>query len=193
MDIYHMALFLHVSSVAGLFIGMGIQLLGLTILRKVNRVEQARGLIRLITIAEPIGTVSALLTIASGLYMALTAYGILTGWILVALASIVVFIPPAILLVIEPHMRAIMAAIQEEPDGSISTGLSERINDPVLGTALRTMAALLLGIVFLMTNKPALTSAILAIVITVFAGLSSSLFLWRKASGRMIPRNERVQ
>ena len=39
----------------------------------------------------------ALLTIASGLYMALAAWGILTGWILVALASIVVFIPPAIL------------------------------------------------------------------------------------------------
>ncbi len=193
MDIYHIALFLHVSGVIGLFIGLGIQWLGATILRKVNRVEQARGLIRLITIAEPIGTVSALLTVASGLYMALTAWGILTGWILVALASIVVFIPPAILLVIKPHMRAIKAAIQEEPDGSISTGLSKRINDPVLGTALQTMAALLLGIVFLMTNKPALTSAILAIVIAVFAGLSSSLFLWRGASGRMIPRNERVQ
>jgi hypothetical protein len=38
---------------------------------------------------------------------------------------------------------------------------------------------LLIGIVFLMTNKPAITSAILVIVMAVFAGLASSLFLWR--------------
>jgi hypothetical protein len=45
----------------------------------------------------------------------------------------------------------------------------------------------LMGIVYLMPNKPAFTSAILAIVVAVFAGLASSLLLWRGASGRMIP------
>jgi hypothetical protein len=179
MNIYHLVLFLHVSSDIGLFIGLGIQWQGVIALRKVTRVEQARGLIRLIAIADPMGTISALLTITSGFYMALTVWGIQTGWILVALASIMIFISPAIGLIIEPRLRAIKVIIQEEPDGPFSAALRNRINDPVLGTTLQTMAALLIGIVFLMTNKPAITSAILVIVMAVFAGLASSLFLWR--------------
>jgi hypothetical protein len=193
MNIYHIVLFLHVSGDIGLFIGLGIQWLSLTALRRVNRVEQVRGIIRLITIADPIGTVSALLTIASGLYMAVTAWGIKTGWILVALASIVVFIMPAIGLVIEPRLRAITATIQEVPDGALSAALSIRINDPVLGTVLQTMVTLLIGIVYLMTNKPAFTGAILAILIAVITGLVSGLPLWRSGSGRMIPRNDGMQ
>jgi hypothetical protein len=44
MDVYHIALFLHVSSDIGLFIGWGVQRPGLTTLRRVERVEQARGM-----------------------------------------------------------------------------------------------------------------------------------------------------
>jgi hypothetical protein len=193
MNLYNIVLFLHIGGDIGLFIGLGIQWLGLATLRRVNRVEQARGVTRLINIANPLGTASALLTIASGLYMALTVWGIQTGWILVALVSLVALIPPAIGLVIEPRLRAITAAVQEEPDGALSAALTRRINDPLLGTALQTMAALLVGIVYLMTNKPALNGAILAIVIAVLAGLASSLPLWRGRGGRMIPGNDELQ
>jgi hypothetical protein len=193
MNLYNIVLFLHIGGDIGLFIGLGIQWLGLATLRRVNRVEQARGVTRLINIANPMGTASALLTIASGLYMALTVWGIQTGWILVALVSLVALIPPAIGLVIEPRLRAITAAVQEEPDGALSAALTRRINDPLLGTALQTMAALLVGIVYLMTNKPALNGAILAIVIAVLAGLASSLPLWRGRGGRMIPGNDELQ
>jgi hypothetical protein len=188
MSVYTILLFLHVSGAIGLFIGLGIQWLGLAALRRVTRVEQARGIIGLVAIADPIGTVCALLTIASGLYMALTVWGIQTGWILVALASIVAFIPPAIGLLIEPRMRAIKTSLQGEADGPLSAALYAHIHDPILGTTLQSMATLLLGIVFLMTNKPTLPGAIVTIVIALFAGLVLSLPLWRKGGGRMKSR-----
>jgi hypothetical protein len=188
MSVYTILLFLHVTGAIGLFIGLGVQWLGLVALRRVKRIEQARGITGLVAIADPIGTVCALLTIGSGLYMALTVWGIETGWILVALASIVVIIPPAIGLLIEPRMRAITTSIQEEADGPLPAALKERIHDPILGTTLQSMATLLLGIVFLMTNKPALPTAIVTTVIALFTGLVLSLPLWRKGGGRMKSR-----
>lgn len=79
MSIYTIVLFLHVIGDIGLFIGLGIQLLSLAASRRVKRVEQARVIAGLIAIADQIGVISALLTIASGLYMALTVWGLRTG------------------------------------------------------------------------------------------------------------------
>jgi hypothetical protein len=56
-----------------------------------------------------------------------------------------------------------------------------RIHDPVLGTALQTVTAMVLGIVFIMTNKPSFGVAILVLVIFLMLGLASSLPLWRAA------------
>lgn len=190
MNIYHLVLFLHVTGDIGLFFGLGIQWLGLMALRRVKRIEQARGIAGLVAIANPIGTISALLTIASGFYMALTVWGLQTSWILVALASIVVFISPAIGLVIEPHTRAITAAIREEPNGPLSAALSMRIHDPTPIITLQTMVTLLIGIVFLMTNKPALIGAIMTVVMAVVIGLASGLPWWRKENGRMHHQSE---
>jgi hypothetical protein len=185
MSFYTVLLFLHVTGDIGLFIGLGIQLLGLAALRRVKQVEQARVIAGLMAIVDPIGVVSALLTIATGLFMARTVWSLLTGWIAVALVSIVLFLPPMIGLVIEPRMRAIVSSVNKEPDGPLPQDFSKKINDPILATALQTMAFLLLGIVFLMTNKPSLTGAIITIVIALVTGLSSGLILWWGGNGRM--------
>ena len=190
MSIYTILLFLHVSGDIGLFFGLGIQLLSLAALRRVKRVEQARVITRLIAIADPIGVISALLTIATGLYMANTVWGLRTGWIAVALASIVLFIPPVIGLVIEPRTRAIVSTAREEPDGPLQETFYAKVNDPVLGTALQTMAVLYLGIVFLMTNKPSLAGAIITIVIALVTGLVSGVPLWWGGGGRMKHRRD---
>jgi hypothetical protein len=165
MSIYTILLFLHVSGDIGLFIGLGIELLSLAALRRVKRVEQARVIAGLIAIADPVGVISALLTIATGLYMAHTVWGLRTGWVAVALASIVLFLPPVIGLVVEPRMRAIVSSARKEPDGPLQEAYYAKINDPILGTALQTMAVLYLGIVFLMTTNPSLSGAVITFVI----------------------------
>lgn len=184
MNLYHLVLFLHVSGDMGIFIGIGIQLLGLMALRRAATYRQARGIVELITLSDRISVISAVVTIAAGLYMALTVWSLLTGWIAVALASLVVFLAPLIGGIIEPRMRIIVTMSQETADDPLLEPLITRIHDPVLGTALHTVVAVVLGIVFLMTNKPSFSGAVLVMIIFLVLGLASGWPLWRAARTR---------
>jgi hypothetical protein len=57
-----------------------------------------------------------------------------------------------------------------------------------MGAAAQTLAAGLLGIVFLMTVKPGLIGAIGAMAVSLLLGLLSSLPLWRHAQLRRAHR-----
>jgi hypothetical protein len=193
MNLYNVVLFLHVCGDIGIFIGLGLQLFSLMTLRRATHVEQVRTIASLITLSNRVSTGSALLTIAAGLYLALTVWGLQTGWIVVTLASLIVLLAPPLAGIIEPRMRVIVALSQEAADGLIPAALSTRIHDPVLGTALQTVTAVVLGIVFLMTNKPSLDGAILVMGVFVLLGLASSLPLWRAARTRRAARKERAR
>lgn len=184
MTLYSLALFIHVTADIGIFIGLGLQLFCMAALRRSNTVDQARDLVQLIHISDPLSVVSALLTIAAGLYMALTVWDWRTGWILAALGSIILLLPPLIAGVIEPRMRMIAALVKAASLGSLPDSLRARLHDPVLGTALQTAAAVVFGIVFLMTTKPTLTGSIIAMAVFVVLGLVSALPLWRAAGVR---------
>ncbi len=155
MSIYTIVLFLHVSGAIGYFAGIGIWLFGLVGLRRAQRVEQVRPLTNLAGRLGPLFGISVLLILATGLYMAITAWGLQTGWIDVALVGLILIAPLGTAF-IEPHRRAIARLAQQAPDGPLPQALEQRIHDPVLLTALQTVTILLLGIVFLMTNKPSL-------------------------------------
>jgi hypothetical protein len=184
MNLYNIALFLHVCGGMGIFVGQGGQLLSLVALRQAKSAEQVRAIARLISLSEPIALIGALLTIAAGLYMALTVWGLLTGWIVVALASIVILMPPLIRGIIEPRMRAIVTLAKQAPDGPLPPALHSHIHDPILGAGLHTMIALVLGIVFLMTIKPSLVDSVIALAVALALGLASSLPLWRASRAR---------
>jgi hypothetical protein len=184
MNIYPLMLFIHVTSDIGIFIGIGAWLLGLAALRRAQDVSQVRALAMLVHGTEPLSVMSALLTLASGLYMLLTVWGWQTAWALVALGSIIVFLPPLLLLITEPRMRSIVRLAQVAPSGPIPEPLQALIHDPLLGTAVQTLAGVVFGIVFLMTTKPALPSAILAMGVAVGLGAASGLPLARVKPGR---------
>jgi hypothetical protein len=188
MTLYSLALFIHVSADIGIFIGLGLQLFCLAALRRAGTVEQARGFVQLIHGSQPLSVVSALLTIAAGLYMALTVWDWRSGWILAALASIIVLLPPLIAGLIEPRLRAMTDLLKTAAPGPLSVALRARIHDPILGTALQTAAAVVLGIVFLMTTKPSLAGSSLVMGVFVALGLAASLPLWRAGLKRETPR-----
>ena len=178
MSIYTIVLFLHASGAIGYFIGTGTWLFGLSALRRAQRVEQVRALTNLVGRSGPLFGISVLLILATGLYMALTAWGLRTGWIDVALISLILIAPLGTAL-IEPRRRAIDRLAREAPDGPLSQALEQRTHDPVLLTALQTLAALLLGIVFLMTTKPALTDSLIVMAVALVLGLASGLLVSR--------------
>jgi hypothetical protein len=170
-------LFLHVVGAIGFFMPLGVWLFGLLALRRVGKVEQVRALCRAIFMADPLAVGGILLLAAAGLYMALTTWGITTDWIAVAAVSFILMAPIGPLLV-EPRLHAIEAAARKAPDGLVSPELARQIRDPFLGTALQTLVALLLGIVFLMTVKPTFPAALVAMLVALAAGLASGVPLW---------------
>jgi hypothetical protein len=178
---YTIALFLHVSAAIGYFIAMGAWLLSLAALRRAQRVEQVRILAQLIGRTGPLFGISVLFLLGTGLYMAITAWGLLTGWIIVALVSLILIAPLGTAF-IEPRRRAIERLAQEASDGPLPESLEQHTHDPVLLTALQTVTILLLGIVFLMTNKPSLVASIIVMAVALALGLISGALVFRVAS-----------
>jgi NAD/NADP transhydrogenase beta subunit len=183
MSIYTIVLFLHVSGAIGYFVGIGTWLFVLVGLRRAQRVEQVRALVNLIGLSGPFTGISVLLILATGFYMALTAWSLRTSWIDVALISLVLMVPCGAAL-IEPRRRALARLAQEAPDGPLPQSLEQRTHDPVLLTALQTVAALLLGIVFLMTTKPSLTGSLIVMAVALALGLASGLLVSRARVAR---------
>jgi hypothetical protein len=77
--------------------------------------------------------------------------------------------------VVDPKVRAIGALAHALPDGLLPGSLAERTQNRFLRLTLHTMTAMLFGIVFLMTTKPALTNAIGAMAVSALLGLASSI------------------
>jgi hypothetical protein len=183
MSIYTIVLFLHVSGAIGYFVGMGTWLFVLAALRRAQRVEQVRALTNIAGRLGPFFGISVLLILVTGLYMAITAWGFQTGWIPVALVSLILIAPLGTAF-IEPRRRAIARLAQEAPDGPLPQSLEQRIHDPILGTALQTVTILLLGIVFLMTNKPSLIVSLIVMGVALALGLASGAFVFRATRKR---------
>jgi Predicted integral membrane protein (DUF2269) len=188
MTIYNLVLFLHVSGAIGYFLGIGTWLFVLVGLRRAKRVEQVRALVNLIGLSRPLSGIGVLFILATGLYMALTAWSLQTGWILVALISLILMASSGAAL-IEPRRRALDRLAREAPDGPLPQPLELRTHDPVLLTALQTIGALLLGTVFLMTTKPGLVGSLIVMVIALLLGLASGVLVSRT---RRTPGQEMV-
>jgi peptidoglycan/LPS O-acetylase OafA/YrhL len=117
--------------------------------------------------------------------MAITAWSLRTGWIAVALISLILIAPLGTAF-IEPRRRDLARLAQEAPDGLLPQALQQRIHDPILGTALQTVTILLLGIVFLMTTKPELIGSIIVMAVALVLGLASGLLFSRATRTRQL-------
>jgi multisubunit Na+/H+ antiporter MnhG subunit len=177
MSIYNLALFVHVVGAIGAFIGVSVWLFAALALRRAQDVGQVRALTSLIQPSGVVTIVSILLLGVAGFYMALTVWGEQATWIIVATISFLLLAPFGA-FVIDPRLRAVAKAAAAAPDGPLPTALAVRTRDPLVGIGLSVYVGVLLGIVFLMTNKPPLDVAILAMVVATVLGLVSGLLLW---------------
>src|SRR4029453_11702309 len=108
--------------------------------------------------------------------MTITTWGWHNGWITVALGSFVLLLPVG--AITGTRRGAIAKLVKEMPDGPLPKLVEQRIHDPLLGAAVYMLVALLVGIIFLMTTKPALDGSLIAIVVSVLLGAAASLPLW---------------
>jgi hypothetical protein len=170
--IYPLVLFLHILGALGLIAALTLEAIGLRGLRRAVRSEDAlmwlgisRGLVLRLAPA------SLGLILVTGLYMTATSWGA-KGWILVALASLVLL---AVVGALWTGIRmARIGPAVGRASGPLSDELKARLRDPLLVTSIRTRVALVLGIAFLMTVKPSAVASLgviaVAAVIGVLAG-----------------------
>src|SRR5205823_13053538 len=138
MSIYTIVLFVHVSGAIGYFVGMGIWLFGLSAMRRAQHVEQVRTLAHLVGLTGPLFGISVLVLLAAGVYMALTAWSLLTGWILVGLISLVLLAPLGAAL-LEQRSRVIDRLARKASDGPVSEELEQCLGEAILLSAPHTL------------------------------------------------------
>lgn len=167
--LYPLALFLHILGGFGLIAAITLEALGLRGLRRAVRNDDAlmwlgisRGLVLRLAPAS-LGVI-----LVTGLYMMATAWGP-KGWILVALASLVLLAAVGAVGT-GIRMGRIGSAVARD-SGPLSDELKARLRDPILLTSLRTRLALVLGIVFLMTVKPSASASLVVIALATAIGL----------------------
>lgn len=177
MTLYGLALFIHVVGVIGFFMPLGVYLFGLVALRRARQVEQIRAICQAIFATDAVAVGGILLLAIAGLYMAITAWGLDTGWVIVAIVSFALMAPIGP-LVVERRLRHIANVAAQTPDGPLSSELQQRVGDPIIGAGLSLMLALLLGIIALMTIKPMLRGAIATMVAAALVGLIAGSVFW---------------
>src|SRR2546429_7681835 len=178
MSIYPVVLFLNIVGAIEYFLGIGIWLFILLGLRRTQRVEQVRSLLHLNDLSAPFSAASAVLLLVTGLYLALTAWSLLTSWILVALISLLLMVPTSAALIAPRRSAIVKQLAREAPGGELSKALERHIDDPVLATVCTTVAALLLGLVFLMTPKPNLEGSGIVMLVALLLGLAAGVLVW---------------
>lgn len=167
-------LLVHVLGAIGYSTGTLISLFGLLVLRRVRRVEQARSILGLMNLPGPVSGISLLLIVVTGIYMTITVWGWQTGWIDVALGSLLVLVMPTG-AVMGTRRQAIARQVSEIPDGPIPESLEQHIHDPLLRTSTVLLNAELLGIIILMVVKPSLVYSLILIGLSCVLGLVLSL------------------
>jgi hypothetical protein len=170
---YSILLFLHIVGALGLFSTLAFEQAGLFNLRRAETNVQAREWLALMRAPQRIQGPSALILLATGLYMMATRWP-RQAWAGLGLVGMVVMAIIGI-AVTARRMKAIGRAMPAG-DGPLPSALRERLGDPALRMSASVRVALALGIVFNMSVKPAAAGAIAALVVAAAVGLLAARF-----------------
>jgi uncharacterized membrane protein len=177
MNWYSLLVFIHVVSAIILSAGTLLSLFGQIALRRAERVEQARSILGLLAISEPVVGIAIVLTPVVGIIMTVNTWGWQTGWINVALGSMLFLLFPVGAFT-GIRRGKIAKAVEHMPDGPLPASIHQQIHAPLHGTTGNLMVTLVLGMEFLMTTKPALNGSLITIAASVLLGVAVSLPLW---------------
>jgi hypothetical protein len=166
---YQVVLFLHVLGAIATFVGVGAWFFAVVAFRGARRVEELRIAGPMYRMGGALGLLGIVVLSAAGLDLALRAWSLGIGWILVATAAFVLLAPVGP-LVVAPRLERI--AREASGNGPLSDATLTRLRDPVLKAALLAVGGDLVGIVFLMTAKPPMLNAVIAMVAFIAGGLA---------------------
>ena len=178
MDTYHVVLYLHLLS---LFIGLGAASILLVCIFQLRNAQTLADAIPWGGVAGKIGRafpIAVLGLFATGAYMTSDVWSWDTGWIYVSIAglAIVAIQGP---LIAERTAHKLAAAMQANGPGPLGEPARRMTRHPGLWLVEFTNVALVLGIVWNMTQKPGTASAVATLVIAYAVGLAAGLWFSR--------------
>ena len=174
MILYKIALFVHVIGALLLFITLTVEGIGLRSLRRAKTAGQVRDASGIAGLARMVGPFSALAILIPGLYMTASTWG-WVAWIVVGLAGWMLIAALGIASGVRLSLVA-RAASERGPVGPERDARSP-LRDPLFVASWLVRVALALGIVFLMTYKPSLAGALLALGAAAAIGVGASAFV----------------
>lgn len=154
MNLFSLALFIHILATLGLFAGLAIEWLILVALRRAATPRDAGTWTQLWPKLMPLNIASAALLIISGIYLAAKSEDWGEGWIRVSLVALFLIAPLG--AIAGRQVRAIHG----------ESGIA------LLGLLVSCRTMLALGVVMLMTIKPDLTESVLVLVTALAGGLA---------------------
>ena len=164
MNLYSIALFVHVVGALLLFVTLTVEGVALRLLHRAATPEASKSAAGMLRLNRIVGPVSALGVLIPGLYMTATSWG-WVAWIMVAFVS-------WLLIAVLGAVNGIRIVGLER-----SQALLSGIRTPMFLVSWMTRVGIALGAIFLMTVKPGAVAAVLAILIAAAAGAALGIGL----------------
>jgi len=176
---YTLALFLHFVGLVALFVGYGLEWIVSALLRKATTADQVRAWLRVYRTSLPVSGPGLLILIFSGWYMASFSGAMKQGWISATFLAILLALGIGFVFIL-PRVRAIRGALPEG-SGGLPANAVALLQAPAIPTLIRVRGLLALGIVYLMTSKPAsLGMSLLILGVAILFGLLASAATFSK-------------
>ena len=174
MDTYHTVLYLHLLSLVAGIAAASIATLSLFRLRDAETLMEA---VPWGMLAGKVGKVFPLVIVgfyATGAYMTSDVWTWDTGWIdvgIVALAIIAIQGP----LIAKRRAKLLEQALKENGPGPLGEPARRLTRDPALWVASLSNPAIVLGVAWVMTQKPSTAGAIVAVLVAYAIGAGAAL------------------
>lgn len=177
--LYNVVLFFHV--VGAVIIFMAIAILALSMLSMISS-KDTESIKRWSGIAVKIDALfplSTLLILVPAIYLVFADWGWTTAWINV---SLVVLVGNSILgpMINLRRLKKVLTAAEAETDNVASGELMNKVRDRILWSSVSSMSMLTVGIVFLMTVKPALLGSLMTMAIAIAVGVGLAHLILEK-------------
>ena len=189
MDTYHVVLYLHLLS---LFIGIGAASILLVCLFNLRSAQTLTDAIPWGRVAGKIGRVFPIAIVglfATGAYMTSDIWTWGTSWIYVSIVGLVVVTFQGAVIG-ERTGHKLGVALQENGPGPLGDQARRMTRHPGLWVVEFTNVALVLGIVWNMTQKPGTASAVVTLVVAYAVGVAAALWLSRAPADAPVAATE---
>jgi hypothetical protein len=151
VSLYRLMTFVHVASAAAMLATLAIEWVSLRGLARSTTYEQAREWSGLWGLLLPLGLPAILLALSSGVYLATTLEAWELGWVTVAMPTLVLIaLAGATVGPRRNRLRSVLAT----GTGLLSSAVQLQLRHPLLQASWRWRAALLSGLLFVMTVRP---------------------------------------